>query len=264
LKNNLNGKCDLLIIGSSMALNNVDSNELSLRFPGDAIINTASWGMSIEESELMLKKIILLCKPKTIILFTNYLDFTKTWGKEISWDRFERYLQGSYIESLYSRGFDLLYLVEDMKNLSIKTKDRRTYTSLAFDTTGTVNFDCNQFKIDPQRWDGYKFHLSPSNIRPDALNSISSIAEIANNTHSQLAVVTTPMRPVAEASLNPNVLAELWDSVKIRVENKNGIYIHMTGNDGFSDELFADFIHLNECGAKKLTENITTRIPGHS
>lgn len=255
LNDHLNSRCDFLVIGSSMALNNLDAQELASQFPGNVVVNTASWGMSVEESYTMLKKIIPLCKPKTIVLVTNYLDFSSTGNKEIAWDRFGRYLNASLIESTYTRGFDLFYLADDLKYQSDATRERRDYGSLAFDDTGTVNLDCKQFHIDPRRWDGYKFdHLATSGIRPAALDAITSMANTANEANSRFVVIATPMRPAAEASFYPEIRAELWDSVRRRVENRNGVYLHVAGTNGFNDELFADFLHLNACGAKKLTQ----------
>jgi hypothetical protein len=264
LKEHLNGRCDVLVIGSSMALNNVDSGELAAIYPGQTIINAASWGMSIEESDAMLKAIIPLCEPKTIILPTNYPDFSAPWAKEIAWSRFVHYLQENYFERFYSRGFDLLYLAKDLEYQSVPAKDRRSYESLAFDDTGTVELDCRGFKTDPLRWDAYKSErLSPSGIRPAAVDAISSIADTAAKANSRLVVIATPMRPVAETSFYPEIRAALWDSVRERVEKSHGTYIRIAGTDGFADRHFADAKHLNECGAKKLTQIVAQALaPG--
>jgi hypothetical protein len=262
LRNNLAGRCGVLIIGSSIALNNVYSKELEMLYPGEAIINTASWGMGIEDSYLMLLKIIPLCRPKAIILLTNYVDFFSASNKEIVWDRFEKYLRGSSIELTYLQGFNLFSFASELRDQNVRTaKGRRIYGSLKFDDTGTVNLECEPFETDPHRWEGYKFdNFSPSKIRPAAIDAITSIAATADQINSQLIVVTTPMRQIAELTVYPDFRAEFWSSVKRRVERSNGIYIRVSGTDGFDDKFFADFQHLNECGAKKLTNRLTREI----
>lgn len=262
LRNNLAGKCGVLIIGSSMALNNVDSKELEMLYPGEIIVNTASWGMDIEDSYSMLRKIIPLCSPRTIILLTNYVDFFSPSNKEIAWDQFEKYLRGSSIELTYLRGFNLLSFASELRDQNERiAKGRRTYGSLEFDDTGTVGLECESFEVDLHRWDGYKFNnFSPSKIRPAAIDAISSIAETANQINSRLFVVTTPMRQIAEMTSYPDFRAELWSQVKKRVEGSNGIYMQISGIDGFDDKFFTDFLHLNKCGAKKLTSMLTREI----
>jgi hypothetical protein len=264
LKFNLPPKCDVLIIGSSVALNNVDARELDLLYPGGTVINTGFWGATTEETARMLKEIIPLCKPKMVLFPAFYGDFQKTNSQSgIEWNQFEKYVKGGSTLLGYLFNLDYSYYSRNIKaHLNYTKMGHKTYFCLEFDKTGTVNLDSTQFAVDPRRWNGYKSStFTFSNVKPTMIDSVSDIAQMAKSNNSQLVVVSTPMLPVAERYVGTNEVSKLWEAVQKRVSAEGGLYINVTSEDGFNDQMFVDYAHLNCVGAKMFTRKIVDAIP---
>jgi hypothetical protein len=263
LKTNLTPKCDVLIIGSSIALNNAAPEGFDLLYPGGTFINAGFWGASSEDSARMLKEIIPLCKPRMVLFLTYYGDF-KTNDSEfyIKWDQFAEYLKGESALLAYLSNLDLSYYAKTfMEHHRIAKLGRGSYYCLQFNKYGSVNFDSARLKIEPARWNAYKTsRFIFSEVKPTMMNAVSDMARTAHLNNSQLVVVSTPMIHSAEDYIPTNETSKLWEVVRKRVGGEGGIYLHVTSMDGFDDPLFADCAHLNQLGAKKLASEIVERI----
>lgn len=259
IRENLPKKCSTLIIGSSMALNNIDAEILPRDLFGEQIANVASFGMEMRDSEKMLNAIAPLCKPDAIILVTNFMDFNAAWPKEINWVLFDEYIHQSSYFLTYLSEFDLRDFISAIKSRHKDNKEgKRVYQSLVFDETGTVNLDCRNFKIDPRRWDGHKSTeqgLDP-NQRAENIQALHQIAETAKQMNIELYVLTPPMRFGAETSFLVDARKKLWDDVKLTVSKSGGAYLQVPGSREFGDELFVDFAHMNACGVEKFTRQV--------
>jgi len=264
LRRNLPPKCDILIIGSSIALNNIDPKELDLPDSGGTVINTGFWGATAAETARMLKEIIPLCKPKRILFPTYYGDFqTTNFLSGIKWDQFENYVKGGSVLPGYLLNLDYGYYSRNIKARRLNAKiGHKTYYCLDFDNTGTVNLDSSEFRIDPRRWNGYRStRFMLSNVKPAMMDAVSDMARMAKSNNSQLVVVSSPVLPVAERYVGTNEISRLWEAVQKRVGAEGGLFINVTGGEGFGDEMFADFAHLNQVGAKKFTRKMVDAIP---
>ncbi len=265
IRGNLPQKCSTLILGSSMALNNIDAKILPREQFGKHVANVASWGMSMHDSEKMLKTIAPLCKPDAIILVTNYMDFNAAWSKDIDWALFSEFIRQSPYLLTYLRVFDLGHFTSEIKSGRKNRKHgKRIYQSLVFDETGTVNFDCRNFKIDPRRWDGHKSREQEFNAhqRAENIQALHQIAETAKQMNIRLYVFTSPIRYEAETGFLVDTRKNLWDEVNTIVSKYDGVFLQVPGSSEFGDELFVDFAHLNGCGAEKFTRHIAKEWSG--
>ena len=70
------GKCDVLVAGSSMALNNVAAGRLAGE--GQSVINIGSFGVSPEDTLELLRIVTARCAPKLIVMPVYQGDFATT------------------------------------------------------------------------------------------------------------------------------------------------------------------------------------------
>jgi hypothetical protein len=255
-------KCDVLIIGSSMSLNNIDASYIKVLTHGKSVLNAGSWGLTISESALLLKYLAPLCKPTVIVLATYYGDFNGTGGKKINWELFQNYINGESTIITYLKSMDpMYYLSTYIHRRSFVKKGKSIYQSLIFDYTGSVMFDFNHFEIDPGRWDAQNTYLPLDQDRvKENLSGLSNIENIVREHHSRLLVIATPLRQKAEEKLSTPEIARLWETVSNSVNNDDGVFIKVRAFYDFNDEQFTDFAHLNECGARKVTEVIAPAV----
>ncbi len=259
---NLAGKrCDILVIGSSMALNNINGAYMSSLLRNKEVVNLGAFSLPISDSALLLKYTAPLCKPKLIILATYYGDFNHNSEKSkkiIEWELFQRYITGSSAEIVYLQSLDFNYYVSTFfsrKKYSIK---RNTiYESLNFDETGSVVLDCEKFDIQPNRWNGYsRLTFFDKNKIRSQLDELYFVEKIANENHSRLLVVAMPLRKVAVEKLATLGVETLWEDVSKSINNSGGAFINVDNISTFEDSYFTDFAHLNGCGSKKLIDFI--------
>jgi hypothetical protein len=248
-------QCDVLVIGSSMALNNVDWAFIRPALNDMTVVNTASWDMSISASAAMLKYIAPVCKPKFIVLVAFFGDFNSKGHQPIDWQLFQDYFNGQPSPLVYLKSADLTYYLSTFSSLEkLSSKGNTVYESLNFDVTGSVMLDCKNLVRKKSRWEGYNSylsHFSPEKVQVE-LDGLTEIERIAQANHSHLVVVSTPLRKVAEEKIAASWVATFLKKVKQSVQNAGGVFIQAGALANFTDSDFADFAHLNECGARKV------------
>lgn len=254
-----NIKCDVLIIGSSMALNNVDGSSLKKLTQGKSVLNLGSWGLTNAETATLLKYVAPLCKPKVIIFATFYGDFDNQIEKKINWELFESYLKGQSTVITYLKSMDpSYYWTTYIERRSLTVKGRSIYQSLIFDETGSIIFDCDNFEISPARWNAqntYLLPLSPEKMQA-TISGLIEIENVAREHHSGLLVISTPLRKVAKEKFSTPEITRLWEEISRSVNDSGGKFVNVGASYNFIDEQFADFAHLNRCGANKVIEVI--------
>ncbi|NOU01382.1 MAG: hypothetical protein HOO95_07405 [Gallionella sp.] len=258
-----NKKCDVLVIGSSMAINNVDWAFIRPALNNMTVVNTASWDMSIAASATMLKYIAPVCNPRFIVLVAFFGDFNSKGHQPIDWEFFQDYFNGQPSQLAYLKSADLTYYLSTFLNLkNLSNKGNTVYESLNFDETGSVMLNCNNFVRKKSRWDGYNSylsHFSPGKVQVE-LDGLAEIEHIARTNHIHLVVVSTPLRKVAEDKIAATWVATLLEKVKQSVQGRGGVFIQAGALANFTDSDFADFAHLNECGARKMATLIAPLI----
>ena len=254
--------CDILVLGSSMALNNIDWAAIQANKPQVSVVNASSWGLTLEESAAMLNTLAPSCKPRLIVLVAYFGDFDYVEQKSINWRLFKDYLQNTADEFIYLQTANLnYYLSTFLRQKRMVEKGNAIYQSLLFDKTGTVLLNCENFQIEAGRWQGYikLQNLKAENVKL-ALQGLSLIEESAKAYHSHLTVIVPPLRPAAEQKSTEIGAEQLWDEVAASVRDAGGDFMRPGLLVAFKDADFADFAHLNACGATKMAEAISASI----
>ncbi len=247
--------CDVLVLGSSVALNGVDSAELAAAYPGATVVNAAYWGGKMSEDEMVLRILSRLCRPKVVILPVTWLDF-KPGVQESNWTHYEKYVGGQPTLEAYLEAPDLLYYIHAglyfAAGQTLQPEGRRRYLNLYFDQGGAVLLSVEGFVREPRRWDGY-LEERRNVVDGAGLEALGRLAAQARQLGARLVVSPIPMRPIAEKTFFPAERVALWQSVQAQIRPQGGEFLVDPRTSDFGDALHADYDHLNAAGAKTWT-----------
>ena len=106
------GRCDVLVVGSSMALNNVAASRLA--GTGHSVINIGSFGVNPEDTLELLRIVTARCAPRLIVMATYQGDFASDMpdDKTIAWPALRAYLSGGSALAAWAADFDPYYLLK--------------------------------------------------------------------------------------------------------------------------------------------------------
>jgi len=251
-ENKTNSK--ILGLGSSMTLNNLDSETITKHFDSDSYLNAGSWGMSPVDDYKFLQSISDYRSFEKIIICTNFCDFTEQ-VKNIDFDFMNNYLNSNYFGLTFDfiSKFDLEYYTT---NIPYSKKVRSTfneYTNLQFEEYGSVPYEKKGFKIDSARWNNNHFNKTEARSHYVYLDSI---AWYCNINDIELVVLQSPYRNGVKSKLDYSETERLdqhIDRVQRIVENRSQTFVNMT-NYNWDDSLFVDGIHFSSEGSKIFTE----------
>ncbi|CAG4891662.1 hypothetical protein [Paraburkholderia gardini] len=243
-------KCDVLVIGSSVALNDVDNQELAQSLHTSNIINAASWGLNIEDLPAFYSHLSQHCKFRTVILATTYIDFESHWDKEIDWQAFEHYLSGAQLQP-YVQTPDLYYYT---RRITSGWRDRDhpgNVDSLDFDHGGSVLLACGKLDLPDERVYAWRTHgiTSP---RPGTYVALAKLAAQIRSDGARFIIVSTPVAAAARNHFGA-ALPGFWQPIEGFVHAQGVEFIYGQTKLTLNDSSFADFLHLNRCGAGQFT-----------
>lgn len=261
LRSNLaDGTCDVLALGSSIALNSFDGEAVRARYRVK-VVNSAYWGMTAVDARNMLTALLPICAPKIVILPTYYGDYSPEQG-DFDWLKFARYVGGGRLSGIwtYLRHMDIFYyLLHAGSRSDVLMNERRVYKSLNFDASGSVNFACENFRVSPQRWDEFRTSKAMPPPNPEKIAALMEIARLLQERGIPFIVAGTPLRPVAEKHLVSSEMTAIWQAIETSVVQQGAVFSRARGAVGYDDKDFADFSHLNACGARKWTNDLLER-----
>lgn len=248
------GACEGLVLGSSMALNNVDAKGLATMAQNN-VVNLGVWGLEIQGSSALIESILSICKPKFILLPIYYGDFAGSAdGAGAEMQSIDAYLRDKSRHDLlhYARHGDLFGLWRNYRSLKRnRALGGTSYQNLAYDRGGSALLNCEGFARDPQRWDGYRKRNAVFDRKTQ--NDFEIMLERLQKLGIKTIIAETPMRGVAR-----DFLAEPlnnWRQTIAKTAAERGALFLPPPSD-FGDALFADYTHLNACGAQAWTSLI--------
>ncbi|MEN9709092.1 MAG: hypothetical protein RIQ68_1500 [Pseudomonadota bacterium] len=247
-------ECDTLVLGSSIALNNVDAQALESA-SGHKVMNLGTWGLEIAGSAKLFDALVNVCTPKRVILPIYYGDFAFSPEAAIP----EAPILTDYLRSEnssaifhYIRHGDLFGLWKNYRAIKrYRSVGPTNYQHLVFDHLGSALLACDGFKVDAQRWNGYQKRTA--HIEPEAIKAFDAFLESAQRFGVKVTVAETPMRAQAREALQASL--HKWRETLTKTAAKRGAHFLPPPSD-FGDELFADYTHLNACGAQAWTRLI--------
>jgi hypothetical protein len=250
-----------LVIGSSMALNNIDGSHIESEVTQvEKVANLASWGLQTSEM-LQLIKLINLDDVKYVIYATQYLDFEDARRSKIDDAEVKSYLNNEFILSPYVTTLTSIRTnISNYVNYSSIYLNPHKYTYLDYDKTGGINLDLQGKDIDKERWDS----VSQTNYRLDeeCFTAFSEIHQILKKKGIQFIVLTTPYRKsIMKDNANlPDVYKQYVKKVKALSQKDGFIYFNTQDSLNLEDSYFIDGIHLNKEGARLVSDEIIKRL----
>ncbi|NQY10649.1 MAG: hypothetical protein HRT71_14210 [Flavobacteriales bacterium] len=255
----LQSDVEILAIGSSMSLINLNSNSIKKHFKTDRFINTAAWGIGMLETYQLIEIYQKKYQPKTIIIASNIADFRKP-STNINYTAFEQYLTEGLSPFNHLRANNFAQAIAEAQHYDWYKDDSTHYTSLNFDASGGVNYHKEGFNIDSARWNGSGFKSDfMVGIQYVYLDSISRYCK----EHSiKLIFAQTPIRNGLMLKLNQDekqILNNHIDKVKSIVTAYKLAFIN-SNNRTWPDSLFVDISHLNKEGSLLFTDYLAQQL----
>lgn len=255
--NQLINRSDTLVVGSSMAINNVDAKSLEENSNTlHNVINLASWGLQSADVTQLIQ-LIDLKKIKYIVYSTQYVDFYKYQKKDIDEEEVKKYINREFSYYPYLRTIEVFFNnIDTYINFKKIYEDKNRCSYLNFDKRGSVLLDINNQFIIKDRW--FKDHKNEVTLSDKSLNELLLLNSLAKKNNIKLIVITSPIK---EAYLNKSdkirkVFNEYVTRLKRLSEENDFLYYNANDQLKLTDSYFVDGIHLHKRGAEVYSRNI--------
>ena len=243
-----------IAIGSSMTLNNLNSNEWVSATNDSSFYNISSWGQSILEDCEIIRAMVPLYHPSRVVIFSHCIDFYESHVTNLS--RIVSYLKYRY--SFSEAHFDALSIYSNTNQLySSLQKDSLDYSSLNYDDFGGVPLNIQGTHVDESRWNTMAdFIFSPDNI---CYSALSEICLYLRERNVSFVLVNTPTRSHYYSDIIDDVYKHIHHCDSI-ISAQGQFFIDEMDFQAYPDSLFADCSHLNRFGASLLTRSVCNRL----
>jgi hypothetical protein len=249
----LSGQHDVIVAGSSMALNNFASDVFSEEMPGHpAVLDIGAWSMKIADTRRWLNRVLQYQQPRRVILLTAPMDFYAPdgWLNNVSDHDLDAFFSNSALSfALFMRRFSADYYETNWNTMRDVRFDRSRYDSLQFDGGGSVPLEVYYPHIDQTRWDEV---TDGGLLRDDQYEELGLLAEELRSHGIELIVARAPMRKRARDMAHV-VLERHWQRVHEAVTGAGQSLWDAGYEIDFDDDWFADYSHLNAKGAAAFT-----------
>lgn len=255
LSKRLQEPCEVLAIGSSMTVNNLESSA----FSEHAFINASSWGMKIEQTDYFLELLLEYWKPKAVVVVTAPTDFEGDYrGKKIfDREKLKRFFDSGDLFRTHLEYLSAQYLLGSVKEIQRDRVGRGTYYALDFDAGGSVPLDLMSegFEKVDDRW--AKPLAQSENVVESNYLGLAQLAERCQSQGIRFLLVQPPIREDILTEKDQAFLTEKhWPRLAKICLEKGGAFHNFHGELSLSEEDFADSTHLNRDGAEKLSEAV--------
>lgn len=244
-------KSRIVVVGSSMSLNNVDANMLQDSF-GVPSINLSSWGVTISNYQGSP----IWDQPKIFLCNVGVLDFGDSKVK--SWDNFS--FNSSGLQEVFNLSTNLStthYVIKQAKEI-LSIHNTRKYASNYYDECGSVLLSDSAFDLDSTRWNEDPFVLA----KFDSARLIDYVQRLKKMTSShhgyaQIIISFSPTRRIFYNRNRSGMIA--WLARMINDTCPNVLFINLYDRY-YSDTEYADASHFNVKGANQYTRELIDSI----
>lgn len=242
---------DVLAVGSSMTLCNLESRTLVEGLGNPRFYSFANWGFTIEDIRNFTPLLIDQYNPSMLVISSNVVDF-RPRDLEYDIDEIRSYLKSPFRGLAYFRHADVKYYIENTADNRENQQSLNIYSSLCFDSWGGIALKKDGFQIRPRRWNkGVSFDL----LDEAAYNQLETICQMLATRSIQLVFVLSPLREGLVDEDYLQGIAKHAMRVQEIVESSGGIFVNTT-QSVWPDELFVDGTHLHAEGGKRLSNAI--------
>lgn len=252
---------DTFVVGSSMALNNIDSSVLEQAGVASNVLNLSSWGLGTSES-LQLLQMLDLSGAQKVVYASQYFDYVGEVDKVLDEPELRRYLNGRPVLKTYFQNISRLpSSLWDHWDLDNLYGNSRTLRYLGFDSSGDVNYDRRGFLIDKRKWTEIP-QVPDVPVGDEYFKHLLAMHEFLKAHDIQLFVVTSPFRDtLLERDDNFREFFAAHRAYLAGLAGKYGFtYIDAHAQLNFNDDYFVDASHLHSGGAKLVTRLIVKQV----
>ncbi|MBK6753153.1 MAG: hypothetical protein IPH53_10765 [Flavobacteriales bacterium] len=252
-KRNMPEGVDVLGLGSSMSLNNLNSKAVMEHFGAVRYLNAGAWGVGAAELSEVGPLLVDRLKPRIVLLSTNLMDFkrgghTMVLGEDSS--AMASYMSAHNEALSYVLHWDMSYYLRQMEANKVRFTDAANYEFLAFDAHGGASLN-----VPPERISRSRFELPPpieSELDEDRYAAFAEFARYLHQHEVQMILMECAyldgMRTAEHNALQAKHLARLR-----AVLEPLGHRIVDANQGSWPDALFVDSSHLREKGAEAMT-----------
>lgn len=248
---------DVLSVGSSMNLNNINSTEIKLPKGLTTYYNFGAWGLQISDTFYFVKYFTDKYKIKCVVISSSIPDFTAKAEQSIP-KYYELDIINKFLPYYYSQSgmLSILYRHQLLKQYKAATDD---YTNLNFDEFGGVALTIPKKKISSTRWN--EMPTFPNKNTSYQYNALKDLALFLKNKRIVFIYAQAPMRSaLANAIETKAIINDHFKKCKSIVAENGGIYLNLHSTSIYDDSLFVDQYHLTSEGSKIYTKQISAKI----
>lgn len=241
---------DLLAIGSSMTLNNLNSAEVMAHFGNVRYLNAGAWGTGAAELDVWGPALAKRFAPKMVIVSTNLMDFSAQ-PNILAGDSLA--LARSFREPAimgYLRHWNAPYYLREMETNRIRFKDVGNYEYLGYDAHGGATLS-----IPPDRISQPRFDLAPiaaEELAPERYAAFTRFAEDLKQRGIRLVVFESAYRNGVRTAQSDALQESHVAHLRSIIEPLGGILID-ANERRWDDSLFVDSSHFGPEGSKEYT-----------
>lgn len=252
---------DTLIVGSSMALNNVDADVLETSVAVDQVLNLSSWGMATSEC-LQLLQMLDLSNVKYVVHAAQYFDYVGELDKVLDERELARYFENRWTYKTYFQNISRLpQNLWDYADPGNEYGDSRTQAYLGFDDSGDVNFQRDGFVINKRKWEEVP-PIPSTPVGDHYFRHLLAMQKFLAEKGVQLVVVTPPFREnlVTQSEEFRQFFFAHKDYLEHLSRTRGFIYVDAHDRLGLDDRFFVDASHLDAKGAHRMSELVVDAV----
>ncbi|APW66134.1 hypothetical protein LPB137_09840 [Poseidonibacter parvus] len=247
---------EIIIIGSSMGLNNINTEILSEKL-GDKILNLSSWGLKVNEI-FDFMKILDLSNVKKIIYLNQYFDFYGESIKPYNFQDVKNYLyDNSYFIAYFNTFNSLSKNLKDYLGWERRYLNKTKYSDLGFNKYGDIGLKINEENSSQDRWNAITDITKLNNH----FDSFEDMLKYLREKNIDFYFVTTPYR---EIFFSEDKFVSQYNTYQNKIYDLNKVYsfkyINLQKILNLSDVYFADSSHLNFKGSRLVSKKLLKSI----
>ncbi len=251
-------KPDVLAFGSSMALNNLASEEVVAHFDARHYFNLGAWGLDMSQTCELAMSFAKQYHPKTVIIVGNLMDYAASLERsELALAPVMGLAEEGRSVGSYLLHPDLVYYLRQMESNKLRYTDPGNYECLKMDAHGGVALDVPKDRIIPERW------VRPVPEAGDLANEqYTALEQLASGLHDLGIALVYVGPPYRDGILTPQAMVTMANhSARIQDLLTAHLQQYCDASDrGWADDRFRDSSHLNGEGAELFTAHVLARL----
>lgn len=244
---------DIIALGSSMTLNNLNSEKVMEGLPEDLnFFNYGAYGMQIQDTKILFENLLQTSKPQCIIIVSNVPDFYGEQESRYAGKDLKNYMDGRlWNDVLLVARYGFPHNINSIKNYKLYQSLINDYSSLDYDSYGGVALQVYGENISSDRWD----IVLTQNAKELQYLALDELCKLAAGEDVRLYFVQSPCRAhYLSGEESEAIMRTHMERCKEIVEGNGQTYYSVIDSEKYEDMYFADYIHLNREGSQLFTE----------